>query len=260
MRVAAVQFRPTRGDKAGSLRRLVTLAAGAARWAGGPNDPGLDLLVLPEMAATGYVFSGPDEVRPLAEDLSPGGESETARALAPVARGARTWLVVGLPERAGDRLFNSALVLDRAGEVRFVYRKTLLFEADEAWATPGDSGYGVFEDAGASFTVGICMDLNDDAFIAHCAAAQTRAVALPTNWLDQGEEVWSYWAWRMRGVPSALVAANTYGEDRGTRFRGESAILDGRRVLAAAARDGDAALAATLPETPPETGPSDAAS
>ena len=251
MRVAAVQFRPTRGDKAGSLRRLAKLAGGTARWAKDAGDGRLDLIVLPEMAATGYIFSGPDEVRPLAEDLARGGDSETARALAPVAREAGAWLVVGLPERARDRLFNSALVLDRAGTVRFVYRKTLLFEADETWATPGDSGYRVFEDAGASFTVGICMDLNDDRFVAHCAAARARAVALPTNWLDQGEEVWGYWAWRMDGVPSALVAANTYGEDRGTRFRGESAILDGRELLAVAARSGDAGLMAGLPPDRP---------
>lgn len=253
MRVAAAQFRPTRGDKTGTLQRLVALARGTARWARGEGDgEGLDLIVLPEMAVTGYVFRGPDEVRPLAEDLGPGGDSETLRALAPVAREAGAWLVVGLPERAGDRLFNSALVLDRQGALRFVYRKTLLFEADETWATPGDSGYRVFEDARASFTVGICMDLNDDAFIAHCAAAQARAVALPTNWLDQGEEVWGYWAWRMAAVPSALVAANTYGVDRGTRFRGQSAILDGQTLLASAARSGDAGLQAALSPRPPE--------
>ena len=234
MRVAAVQYKAIKGDPRGSLAALLQLARAAAR--------GSDLTVLPEMAVTGYVFPDADAVRAVAEPA----EGVTCAALAEVAREHGSWMVAGLPERDGDRLFNSALVIDPAGELRFVYRKTLLYEADVPWATPGDSGYASFDTEAGDFTVGICMDLNDDRFVTWCGQARARAVAFPTNWIDEGEQVWPYWAWRLGGTPSALVAANTWGAEGDVGFRGESAIIDGRAVLAAAPVTGDGVLRAVL--------------
>jgi predicted amidohydrolase len=234
VRVAAVQFKPTKGDKAGSLARLARLCEDAAGAA--------ELVVLPEMAATGYLFAGPEAIAPVAE----AARGETFETLAPLARAAECWIVCGFPEREGSRLYNSALVIDSTGELRFCYRKTLLYDADKTWAVAGDSGYRRFETRSGSFTVGICMDLNDDRFVAWCAETQARVIAFPTNWLDEGQPIWGYWAWRLEGVPSALVAADTYGWEGDTKFLGTSAIIDRRRVLAAASPAGDCVISATL--------------
>jgi N-carbamoylputrescine amidase len=250
VRVAAVQFKPTKATaptiKSENLRRLVELARGAK---------GAELVVLPEMAATGYVFSGPEAVRPLAEVAA---EGETRAALSPLARELGAWVVAGLPEVAGGRLFNSALVLDPSGGLAFVYRKTLLYEADLTWATPGDSGYRTFEAASGDFGVGICMDLNDDAFTGWLARRAPRAVAFPTNWVSPAEprphDPWPYWAWRLERARVALVAANTWGRDEGVLFTGVSAVLDrvdGRAViLAAAGATGDGLISCVLPPRP----------
>ena len=235
MRVAAVQFKATKGDPSSSLSRLLPLARAAAAQA--------DLVVLPEMATTGYMFSGAEEIDPLLEPA----RGPTFAALAPVARDTGAWIVCGFAERDADRRFNSALVIDPAGELRFCYRKTLLYEADETWASAGDSGYACFDTDAGRFTVGICMDLNDDRFVAWCRSANARAIAFPTNRLDQGHPIWGYWAWRLRGVRSALVAANSYGDDGSVRFIGTSAILDQRVVLDAADSAGDAVISAVLP-------------
>jgi predicted amidohydrolase len=233
VRVGAVQYKPRKGAPADALRELAALASKVGK---------ADLIVLPEMCSTGYVFRSPEQIRPFAE--APDGP--TFQALSPVAKAQRCWLVAGFVEDAGDRLFNSALILDPAGERRFVYRKTLLYDADVPWATPGDSGYPRFETDGGAFTAGICMDLNDDRFVAHCASAGVRAVAMPTNWLEEGEQVWPYWAWRMLPVNAALVAANTYGPEEDIAFCGSSAILDRNVVLAAAPPSGNAAIRARL--------------
>ena len=239
MRVAAVQFKARRGRPAESRGALVELAGRAAE--------GADLVVLPEMAVTGYVFPDAASVAAVAEPAA----GPTCAALAEVARLRRAWLVCGFPERAGDRLYNSALVLDREGALRAVYRKTLLYDADLPWATPGDSGYALFDTGAGVFTVGICMDLNDDAFVGWCRDQRPRAIAFPTNWIDEDSPVWSYWAWRLQGCDAALVAADTWGCEGQTRFRGESAILDGLVLRAAAPREGDAVLRATLPPRAP---------
>lgn len=234
MRVAAVQFKARRDDPARSLRALRRAAERAAVDA--------DLVVLPEMAATGYVFPSPAAVAAVAEPA----QGPTLEALAPIARSAGCWLVCGFPEREADRLFNSALVIDPAGGLAFTYRKTLLFDADVPWATPGDSGYRRIDGDAGSFGVGICMDLNDDRFVGWCADADVDVVALPAAWLDEDMLVWPYWALRMFGVPGALAVANTWGREDDVRFAGSSAVMHGGRVLARAGRSGDAEIRAVV--------------
>lgn len=199
-------------------------------------------MVLPEMAASGYMFPDAAAVRRVAE--APDGP--TVAGWCQVARALGSWLVGGFPERDGDRLFNAAAVIDRSGTLQFVYRKTLLYEADERWATPGDSGYRCFDTGAGRFGVGICMDLNDDRFTEWLRAEQPDAVAFPTNWVQEEGGVWEYWAWRMDGVRAALVAANRWGDEDGVAFRGESAVLVDRRVVAWAPPTGDGLLSADL--------------
>ncbi len=237
MRLAAVQFKPDRQDLPGSRARLAHLAAEAAASS--------DLVVLPEMAGAGYVFDRVEDV-PLEAPDGP-----TFAALSPVARAHGAWIVAGFPERADDGAYNSALIIDAQGALAGVYRKTLLFEADLTWARPGRGDYPVFNAAGGRFTVGICMDLNDPRFILWCWRQRVDAVAFPTNWLEEGLDIWPYWHGRLGGSGAALVAANTWGEDRspgqGTiRFCGRSGIFARHTELATLGPSGDGVARATF--------------
>jgi predicted amidohydrolase len=237
MRTAAVQYKPPKGDIPAAREQLADLARVAA--------VGADLVVLPEMAVTGYVFPNAESARVVAEDP----EGPTFRVLSTVARESATWIVAGFPERAGDELYNSAWIIDPAGQLESVYRKTMLFEADLTWATPGDSGYHRVETERGTFGVGICMDLNDDSFIQWCSDANIDALAFPTNWIETGEarfHVWDYWAWRIDQTGVALIAANTYGPEGDVVFCGQSLILRDRKVLASAPGTGDAIIRAEL--------------
>jgi predicted amidohydrolase len=234
MRVAAVQFKATRGDLQGSRARCAALALDAAVDA--------DLVVLPEMACTGYIFTSLAEARRVAEPA----EGETFRAWREVAVSRGCWVVGGMPEAHDGRLYNSALVISPAGELAFTYRKTLLYEADRVWASPGNSGYRRFATAAGSFGVGICMDLNDPRFLLWCWRSRLDAIAFPTNWVDEGQGVWDYWGARTGGSGAGLVAANTWGEEPGVAFTGRSAILDRGKVVASADPMGDAVIRARL--------------
>lgn len=242
MRAAAIQFKGNRKDLDGRRAALARWV-----WAAGPQT---DLIVCPELAVSGYFFSERAEAFTVSE--APRGP--TFQALAPVARALKTWVVCGFVERDQDRLFNSALVIRPDGSLAFVYRKTLLFEADEVWASPGDSGYSVFESDGGTFGIGICMDLNDDRFTDWLRQAAPDAVAFPTNWIEEGIDVWPYWAARLNGGRSALLAANSWGPEGVQGFSGRSAILQpdparGERswlILAAAEAEGDSLIRARL--------------
>ncbi len=234
MRVVAVQFRARKGDFDRSLADLCALAE--------PHAVGADLVVLPEMAVTGYVFPDRDAVWAVAEEA----DGPTCAAISRLASRHKCWMVAGFPERAGDRIFNSALVVNPAGERVFTYRKTMLYEEDLHWAEPGDSGYRRFDTDGGSFGVGICMDLNDERFIEWLVAEAPTAIAFPTNWVREGAPVWPYWAWRLQPVQSALVAANTWGSDGPITFSGKSAVLRGLQLHAWARETGDQVISASL--------------
>lgn len=234
MKVAAVQYRPDRRHPGRSWERLLALTEQAARDA--------DLVVLPEMCLPGYVFDGPGEVVDWANEP----DGPRPRALARVAQQHGCWLVAGLPEIDGGVLFNSAWVFDAQGRRRAVYRKSLLFELDESWARPGTRDYAVFETPVGRMGVGICMDLNDPRFTAWVEREELDVLAFPTNWLDQGQNVWAYWRWRLGDSGALLVAANRWGRERGVDFRGESAILHGSQVLGRAGRRGDEVVVADL--------------
>src|SRR5690349_9928103 len=113
-RVAAIQFEPLLGAKAENMARLLALVETAA---GG----GARLIVLPEMATTGYCWHSRDEIRPQVEPI-PG---PTTDAFAALAQRYDCYIVVGMPEVAprSGIFYNSAALVGPDGLVG-VYRKT----------------------------------------------------------------------------------------------------------------------------------------
>lgn len=207
-----------------------------------------ELIVLPEMCTSGYMFYSADEVRPYCETR--GGRTE--RLFSAEAKRHNTTICYGWPEVEPEsgNLYNSATVCRPDGNLLY-YRKNLLFEADEAWAVPGDTPYPVWQSAsGYRCSLGVCMDLNDDRFIKHLIQTQTRVLAFPTNWLDQGFKVWSYWAWRLQKTQACLVAGNRYGTEDETTFCGDSAVLDGITLLGWTEEKKDTVVLAEVAEEP----------
>ena len=234
MNVSAVQFKARKGAHAESLDALTELASSAAQDA--------HLVVMPEMAVSGYMFEDEASARGIAEPAT----GPTFQRLAPIAREHATWMVCGFAETDQGALYNSAMVIDDQGELAFTYRKSMLYEADETWARPGNSGYRRFETAHGAFGLGICMDINDPRFIMWCWRSRLDVLAFPTNWVEEGVDVWQYWQARLVGSGVALVAANTYGVEPGVRFCGRSVILRGGDILQSAGREGDAVIRALV--------------
>jgi predicted amidohydrolase len=237
MKIAAIQFRPDKRDFSASADRLTALIEQACR-------EGAGLVVCPEMALTGYLFPDPAAALQVAE---PAG-GRTYQRFAPLCRAHGAYLVLGYPEVDGDNLYNAALVIGPDGALVYNYRKRLLYELDETWARPGDRPYPLLAVPRlGTLTVGICMDLNDDRFIAFLHAARPDAVAFCTNWIHQGLDMRPYWRLRLAGAPCTFIAADTYGReqagDLAAHFLGRSAVLDPQgRTLIMAEETGDAVL------------------
>jgi predicted amidohydrolase len=120
------QFAPTRGRPEQNTARMEE----ALRSFQG------DLLVCPELATTGYLYLDKEELRAVAEPV-PSGASVVR--LAAAARETGKAVVFGVAERAGEKIYNSAVAIQPEGPV-ICYRKAHLFDTEA----------DVFDRAGAS--------------------------------------------------------------------------------------------------------------
>lgn len=145
LRAAALQFSPRRGEVPYNLRRMKELADGV--------DAGL--LVLPELASTGYFFTDPDELRSLAEMPGSGDFCTWMREL---AAGRNMVVIGGFAERTGDGTLYNAALIALPDSSYHVYRKTHLFYKEREVFSPGDSGFFVVEWEGVRYGTMICYD------------------------------------------------------------------------------------------------------
>lgn len=144
MRVGFYQYDPVFGDV---KRNLDTVAAALERIEA-------DLIVLPELFASGYQFVSKEEAWELSEPVPDG---LTTRRLVELAKQRRMHLVAGLPERSDDVCYNSAVVVGPSGYLG-CYRKTHLFFEETLWFQPGDSGFRVWDIGSARIGVMVCFD------------------------------------------------------------------------------------------------------
>ena len=96
LNLAVVQFTPERGKKEENLSRIQRLMDGKRA----------DIIVLPELCATGYFFLDRDEVAEVAEPaLGP-----TRGFFRAMAERHGAVVIAGFAERDGDNLYNSCLI------------------------------------------------------------------------------------------------------------------------------------------------------
>jgi predicted amidohydrolase len=219
MRVAVHQLAPVIGDLAGNrARALDALDAAAAA--------GARIVVLPELASSGYVFHDADEARGLAEPA----DGPTLSGWAERAAAHDLVVVGGFAEDGGDgRLYNSAAVIDASG-VRAVYRKAHLWDRESLVFTPGDDPPPVVDTRHGRIAVIVCYDLEFPEWVRIPAERGAELLCVPTNWPHEDRPAGE----RPIEVMRAMVAASTNriavavcdrcGEERGVTWVAGSAI------------------------------------
>lgn len=149
MKVAYLQFSPTYLDVEANLDAVESSVTSAD----------VDLLVLPELFTSGYFFRSHADLAQVAEPI-PGGP--TTQRLMDWAANTGTTLVAGFPERDGDNIYNSAVVV-YPDETVATYRKVHLFYEETILFEPGDLGFQVFDATtrdGTGYRLGVmvCFD------------------------------------------------------------------------------------------------------
>lgn len=170
-RTALFQSSGRPGDVGHNLRLLDECAARAA-------SAGARLLTVPELFLTGYAIG--ERIAALAEPA----DGPSAEAIARTAARHGLAICYGYPERAGERLHNSAQLIGAGGERLLNYRKTHLFgEFEQRWFTPGQEPVAQVElDDLAGLRVGvmICYDVEFPENVRAHALAGTDLLLVPT--------------------------------------------------------------------------------
>ncbi len=151
-------------------RRLSLSAIGDAAAAGA------DVIVLPELVTSGYMFESAEEAASVA--ISP--DHALFEQWAAEAGGAV--VIGGFAERGGDGLtYNSAAVVDGSGVIG-VYRKVHLWDREKLWFAPGGEPPRVFDTPAGRIGALICYDLEFPEMPRMLALAGAELICVPTNW------------------------------------------------------------------------------
>ncbi|MEE9099069.1 nitrilase family protein [Pseudomonas sp. QE6] len=169
--VACCQLAPSVGDPAHNRRTSERAIRTAALR-------GAQVIVLPELAQSGYVFRDLAEALALSETQ----EGPTLQLWQGLARELGIVIVGGFCERLdGDRVANSAALVDATG-VRTVYRKAHLWDGENAIFTAGNDAPPVVETAFGLIAVMICYDLEFPEWVRLPALAGAELLCAPVNW------------------------------------------------------------------------------
>jgi len=224
MKVGYAQFNPVFGKAERNLEKIASLAKTAARM-------GAELLVLPELCTTGYVFKSVTETRSLCEKI-PGGPSTNG--LIGLSRERGLSIVAGVAEIARGVCYNSAILVSH-GELMAKYRKAHLFHKEKKWFQPGNTSFEVYAVGGAKIGIIICFDWAFPESLRVLALKGAEVICQPSNL------VLPYCQTAMLGAAVQnrvfIVTANRTGVERGLRFTGGSQIAGpSMQVLARSAR------------------------
>jgi predicted amidohydrolase len=190
---------------------------------------GAQLVVLPETASTGFTPGvTPDELWELV-DVVPG---ELTAPIQEVAARLRVHIVYGTYERGAGAgtVYNTAVLIDTAGQLLGSYRKTHLFSGEDCagggWVTPGDAATVVRTELG-TIGVMICFD-GDYPELARVMAVRGAQVICRPSALLRSADIWELTN-RARAYDNHVfvVGANaTGGDPAGVLYFGNSMIVN----------------------------------
>ena len=218
--VAAVQMEPIIGSKNDNVRHSLELIEQAA-------SAGAQLLVLPELCNSGYVFETREEAFELAESI-PDGPS--CQAWIDAAAKHHVYMVAGISEREGNALYNSSVLIGPEGFIgRF--RKAHLWNKENLFFEPGNVGFPVFKTPIGRIGMFICYDGWFPESYRLCALQGADIICIPTNWVpipgqDENREAMANILVMAAAHTNSVyvAAADRVGVERGQPFLGQSLI------------------------------------
>jgi N-carbamoylputrescine amidase len=201
-------------------------------------------IILPSELFEGHYFCKTEEDRFFAR-AAPVDQHKAVRAMQKLARELKVYIPCSFFERDGPHYYNSLAMIDDAGEVMGVYRKTHIPDGpgyeEKFYFRPGNTGFKVWDTRYGRIGVGICWDQWYPETARAMMLMGAEILFFPTAIGDEpaAEELDTSRLWRRAMVGHAvsnvvpIVAANRTGVEGEMPFYGHSFITDERGDLVA---------------------------
>jgi len=198
MKISIIQTDVSYKNKHENINRVTDLLA-TAKSIG-------DVVLLPELFSTGYIFNEASEIHGLSEKYA---DSETIESLRLLAKKFNTLIVAGVAESTGDEYFNTVAVVDENG-LKAKYRKISQTNIDRQYFSRGQELI-TFEHQGIKFGIAICFDLWFPEIIRKYSKLGVDVLLHPSNF--GGEQ--SLQISRARAIENSMyvVTCNRVGSD-----------------------------------------------
>ncbi|HKK69497.1 MAG TPA: nitrilase-related carbon-nitrogen hydrolase, partial [Bacteroidales bacterium] len=211
IKIGLLQFAPQRGDVSANIEKIDRLLDDCSN---------ADIWVLPELASSGYNFSSFEEAMGCAEEI---GNSEFVSFLIQKAQSLNTWIVSGINERDGEKLYNSAGLVGPDG-MAGIYRKLHLFNREKLFFTPGDTGLPIFDTPFGKIGILVCFDWMFPEVWRILALKGAQLICHPSNL------VLPFCQSAMPGIALNnrifIATTNRVGNDRQLEFTGQSVLVN----------------------------------
>jgi len=235
MKIGYLQFKPELGKAKRNSEKVESYI----------SKERFDLLVIPELANSGYLFEEPEELEKVSENPDTG---KYCGMLKRISKEKNAYIVSGFCESAteesGRVYYNSSILVYPDGEFR-IYRKTHLFFDEKKFFKPGNTGFWVYDIYNKKFgTVKLGMMVCFDWIFPE--AARTLALRGADIICHPSNLVMSYCQNAMftRALENHVytITANRTGKDvngeKGVEFTGESVIVSPKgEYLSRASKD-----------------------
>lgn len=219
VRIAVAQIEPRITDQSWNTQQIENSLKRA-------SESGTEVLVIPELANSGYVFREMREATGSAETIPNGKISTILKEWSESDR----LVVAGICEKKDDLLFNSAVVFG-GGEHLTTYRKIHLFDRESEWFEAGDVEPPVVEYNGYRYGVMICFDWAFPEMARILALKGAQVILHPANLVLP----YCFDAMVTRSIENKIftITANRIGDERDVKFTGMSQVTGpkGERLL-----------------------------
>lgn len=206
-----MQFQPELCDPDLNMSRIEHLIRHAAD---------ADLIVLPELANSGYNFESKEQALSVAEEA---GKSLYIEFLTSISKKYNLFIVSGFNELENDKLFNSAILVGNEGLLG-KYRKMHLFMNEWDIFEKGNLGLPVFDIVKCRIGMLVCFDWIFPEAWRILALKGAEVICHPSNLVLP----YAQQAVPVQGLINRTfnITANRIGTERGLTFTGQSIIAD----------------------------------
>lgn len=220
MKLAIIQFAPIFGDVKSTMFNLSSLLEKVKE---------ADLVVLPELANSGYNFNSRKEAFDLAETAN---DSVFLSFLQEKCKLYGFTIASGFAEKEGGDLFNSSVLLDADGIIG-IYRKLHLFMKEKTIFSQGNLALPIFEIHGIKVGMLVCFDWMFPEVWRKLSLKGVDLILHPSNLvLPYAQSVIPSYALVNRIF---IACANRIGTEKELQFTGQSVIVNPKGELLAKA-------------------------